>query len=509
VASVVDIKLTARQRGDFQTPEELARQVWTTVDCRAFDFIIEPTFGLGSFLTTIPKNCRTKVIGWEIDKDYYQSAISKAPNAMLFNRDVFTITASDLPAGNNCSVLVIGNPPWVTNSEQSLLGGKNTGTKQNLKSLPGFDALTGKSNFDISEAIILQFVRILKDCKTVQFAMLAKFSVLRNLILFLSESSSVGDFEFHKIDSAKYFDAAVDAGLMKFRISHNIKSYTCPIYQGINGEIIGEVGLVNKQIIYDIPTYNRTSFMEHKGERAYVWRQGIKHNLKNVLELIESDGKLANQQGESADIEPEVLYQFYKSSDIFHGRKSRYVIPVYQHDLKDTLEHLPEDYPKLYSYLNKYKDQFLNRKSSIFKNKPVFTVFGIGDYTHLPYKVAIGGMYSEPNFRLLEPTPRPVVVDDTSYMLTTNDYEEAIYLLAILNLDCTRDFLLSISHPSDKRRFSKDILSRVLLPPVTNCPKDIRALLLESWKDIRSFTNEAKEQLRQWLHDYNAGGKLF
>jgi hypothetical protein len=498
VASVVNVELSARQRGDFQTPEELALQVWTTIDCNAFDLIIEPTFGLGSFLTTMP-DCHARVIGWEIDKDYCQSTINKVPGAELYIRDVFTVTASDLPVNGDSSVLVIGNPPWVTNAELSLMGGKNTGAKRNLKSLVGLDALTGKSNFDISEAVILQFVRLLQDCKAVQLALLAKFSVLRNLILYLSDSPTIGGFEFHKIDSAKYFGAAADAGLIKFRIGRDSKSRTCPIYQGINGKKIGEVGLVNKQIIYDLPAYHRTSFMEQKGERTYVWRQGIKHNLKNVLELIESDGKLTNQSGEPADIEPEVLYQFYKSSDIFHGRKSRYVIPVYQRDLKDALEHLPRDYPKLYAYLRKHKEQFSGRKSGIFKNKPVFTVFGIGDYTHLPYKVAIGGLYSEPVFRLYEPSPRPVVVDDTSYMLSTGNYEEAVYLLALLSLSCTREFLLSISHPGDKRRFSKDVLSRVLLPTVAHCPAKIRQALMTSWKTRRSFDDQAQRELLDWI----------
>lgn len=498
------VELTARQRGDFQTPEDLAREVWATLDCNAFDLVIEPTFGLGSFLTTMPEGCPAEVIGWEIDNDYYESTIQRVSSAKLYKRDVFTVIASDIPPAD--SVLIIGNPPWITNSEQSLLGGRNTGAKLNLKSLAGFDALTGKSNFDISEAIILQFVRLLKEYKSVQFAMLAKFSVLRNLILFLSKVPNIGDFEFHKIDSAKHFNAAVDSGLIKFKMSGRIKSHTCPVYQGINGKKVGEIGLVNEQIIYDIPTYNCTSFMEHRGSRFYVWRQGIKHNLKNVLELIESEGVLFNQLGDQADIEPDVLYQFYKSSDIFHGREPRYVIPVYQRNLKDNLERLPEDYPKLYSYLNKYKNQFLDRKSSIFKNKPAFTVFGIGDYTHLPYKVAIGGLYSEPVFRLLVPTSRPVVVDDTSYMLTTCNYEEAIYLLVILSLDCTHDFLLSISHPSDKRRFSKEVLSRIMIPPFSECPKDICASILKSWKATGSFESE---KLRDWLKQYKPHGNLF
>jgi hypothetical protein len=499
------VELSARQRGDFQTPEELARQVWATIDCSQFDLIIEPTFGLGSFLITKP-DCSGGVIGWEIDKDYYQSTIEKVSEAKLVLKDVFTVTSSDVPATPDSSVLVIGNPPWVTNAEQSVLGGRNTGTKQNLKSLNGFDALTGKSNFDISEAIILRFVRILKDCRFVQFAILSKFSVLRNLILFLSDSR-IGNFEYHKIDSARYFDASVDAGLIKFTISDSVHSHTCKIYKGINGEKVGEIGLINKRLVYDIAAYKRISFMEHRGERSYIWRQGVKHNLKGVLELIETDGKIRNQLGEIIDIEPESLYHLYKSSDIFHGRKSRYVIPIYQHDLKDTLKDLPNRYPKLFTYLSKHKDKFLARKSSIFKNKPMFTIFGIGEYTHSTYKIAIGGMYSDVAFQLLEPGLRPAIVDDTSYILSTNNREEAIYLYAVVSLDCAREFLLSISYESDKRRFSKDVLARLLLPPIKECPQELLSGLVFSWSQDKSFSAADKEKLKVWLIEYKANDK--
>lgn len=44
------------------------------------------------------------------------------------------------------SVLVLGNPPWVTNAAQGRIGGTNLPQKGNFDALAGIAALTGKSN---------------------------------------------------------------------------------------------------------------------------------------------------------------------------------------------------------------------------------------------------------------------------------------------------------------------------------------------------------------------------
>lgn len=508
LASVVEEKLSARVRGDFQTPIELARLVWATVDATQVDLIIEPTFGVGSFLSSIPENCSAEVLGWEIDEARYLATIENLKNQRrkmrLIKGDVFASTAEDIQPASDTSVLVIGNPPWVTSSEQGSLGEGNAGKKHNLKNLPGFAALTGKANFDISEAIILRFVSFLqRRCRRAQFALLGKFTVLRNLLQFLARHSNIGDFEYHRIDSALFFGAAVDSGLIKFTIGQPRRSgATCSVYQGIQGQHIGEVGLIEGQLIYDVESYRQTSFRASDGLNHYSWRQGIKHDVSKIMELVEEPTGLRNGLGERVEVEEEVLYQLYKSSDIFHGRKSRYVLPVFQRDLQDTLEDLPERYPKLYAYLSKHRDLFAARKSSIYKNRPLFTLFGIGHYTHAAYKVAIAGLYNEPVFRLLKSEPRPVALDDTGYMLATDDYEEALYLLATLGLDCTRDFINSISHAGDKRRFTKEALNRILIPPAHLCPLEISAALIKSWDANGSFSHSAESQLRDWLYDY-------
>src|SRR5205085_10086777 len=109
--------------------------------------------------------------------------------------------------------------------------------------------------------------------------------------------------------------------------------------------------------------------------------------------------------------------------------------------------------------------------------------------------------------RLLEPKSRPVAVDDTSYMLATNEYDEAVYLLAVLSLDCAREFLCSISHPTEKRRFSKDVLARLLIPPMKDCPQELRAKLKKEWEHTRAFPTELQQQVQVWLSTYRPARK--
>jgi hypothetical protein len=49
----------------------------------------------------------------------------------------FSASYEDIKVAPTASVLVIGNPPWVTNSEQGTLGGGNTGRKYKFENSAG------------------------------------------------------------------------------------------------------------------------------------------------------------------------------------------------------------------------------------------------------------------------------------------------------------------------------------------------------------------------------------
>lgn len=499
-------ELNTRQRGDFQTPESLSRRIWSLVDVTGYDLILEPTFGSGSFLGTLPDGCEADVLGWEIHREYYETTVARFAGQtglrfQLFHGDIFSITQNNLPVTPDTAALVIGNPPWVTSAEQGVLGGRNTGPKRNVKALAGLDALTGKANFDIAEAVILHLLTALAECHTVDFVLLTKFTVARNLIRFLGHLPQVGDFAFYRIDAQQHFGAAVEAGVLRFRVSPApVTRLQCAMYDGIEGTCTRSL-LMQQQgrFVYDAEAYRRNAFMEANSAPFYVWRQGIKHDLRDIFELSERDNGLFNRRDERVDVEPEVLYRLYKSSDIFNGRPARFVLPVYQRDLQDTLSNLASRWPKLCTYLEAHTDDFRSRKSSIYKKRPLFSLFGIGVYTYQQYKIAIGSFYTEPVFQLLEPEARLAVVDDTCYMLATDDLSEAIYLLAILRLPCTREFLLAISSEWDKRRFSKEVLSRLLIPPYDACPVVLTTMLVEQWRTCGQFSPRTIVELTEWL----------
>ena len=75
-------------------------------------------------------------------------------------------------------ILVVGNPPWVTSAAVGSLGGVNLPRKTNIDGLRGIDALTGRSNFDISEWMLRETMRWLEG-RVGTMAVLCKTTVAR------------------------------------------------------------------------------------------------------------------------------------------------------------------------------------------------------------------------------------------------------------------------------------------------------------------------------------------
>lgn len=91
-------------------------------------------------------------------------------------------------------------------------------------------------------------------------------------------------------------------------------------------------------------------------------------------------------------------------------------------------------------------------------------MFGIGDYSYSEYKVGISGFYKKPLFSLLynkEQLEHPVMVDDTSYFISFDNYNDAYVCMVLLNTNCVQDFLYSISFQDAKRPYTKKVLQRL------------------------------------------------
>jgi hypothetical protein len=119
---------------------------------------------------------------------------------------------------------------------------------------------------------------------------------------------------------------------------------------------------------------------------------------------------------ENVDIEREHLYPMLKSSDVANGntRATDRLMLVPQTIIGGDTHRLADTSPKTWAYLQKHASLLDRRGSNIYRNRPRFSIFGVGDYSFSPWKVAISGLYKSLNFRVVGPIAgRPTVLDDT------------------------------------------------------------------------------------------------
>jgi hypothetical protein len=213
----------------------------------------------------------------------------------------------------------------------------------------------------------------------------------------------------------------------------------------------------------DMEAYNRAATID--GLCSLTWRQGVKHDAASIMELTCDDsGRLWNKSHEQVIVEEEYLYPLLKSSDVFHGtiEHMRKAIIIPQKRPGEDTHVLKHVAPKLWGYLMRYHHIFEQRKSSIYDNQPPFAIFGIGDYSFAPYKVAVSGLHKYPRFRAVEPVDgRPVLFDDTCYFIPFYTAKQAAFLASLLNHPLCLDFIRSAIFLDAKRPITKKLLQRI------------------------------------------------
>ena len=177
--------------GDFQTPKELADEVCQKLVEIGISpkYVIEPTCGLGTFLESATQTLVNveKFIGVEVNPEYYSELSIRSKTFPLSERieikegDFFKFGWNTLLKELKGEILVLGNFPWVTNAVQGTIGGVNLPQKTNFQNHRGYDALTGKSNFDISEFMLIKVAEWFQYHPG-HLAMLVKTSVARKFL---------------------------------------------------------------------------------------------------------------------------------------------------------------------------------------------------------------------------------------------------------------------------------------------------------------------------------------
>jgi type II restriction/modification system DNA methylase subunit YeeA len=193
----------------------------------------------------------------------------------------------------------------------------------------------------------------------------------------------------------------------------------------------------------------------------YVRIKGKTPDGRLVITNPPEPGQKKSVKQVEAAVEPDLVYPLVRGRDVkkwFVDFEDRYII--LPHDSK-TAKPLSEmtiktKFPNTYDYLNHFKKEL--EKRSIHKlwgkNNPFYTVYDIGVYTFAPYKVVwkrIAGAITGKavSFACAVITPingKPVIVDDSTILVNTNDINESYYLAGFLNSLLSRTIIASYSY---------------------------------------------------------------
>lgn len=476
--------------GDFQTPLALAKEVRGLVRQQGFvpEFVLEPTCGVGAFLVAAAEMFpRATLRGSDINRDHIEQAEAElaragaSARASLSRHDFFAhdweMELQQLPG----RLLILGNLPWVTNSAVAAINGSNLPAKENFLGLRGLAARTGKSNFDISEWMLIRLVRALHG-RNATIAMLCKTATARKLLRYAWQNDGrISEASLHQIDAAAHFGASVDACLLLARTG-SAGPMEADVYDTLPAiKPGGRIGLAGHDLVADIRTYRELQHLE--GLCPFQWRSGVKHDCAAVMELRPmTNGTVENKLGEQIELEADHLYPLLKCSDLSNGRLTpRRLVLVTQRAVGGDTAGIARSAPQTWRYLQSHSDKFAARKSSIYKGRMPFALFGIGEYAFAPWKVAVSGLHRPARFQVVGPfQDKPVFLDDTCNFLPFDDETSALLVAEILNSAPCQEFLRSLIFTGSKRPVTVELLQRLNLSAIAE-----KAGLGRRWLDLQ------------------------
>ena len=453
--------------GDFQTPERLAREVCSLLARIGVSpaSVVEPTCGKGAFLSAALRVFpNAEVRGYECNPKYARAsrkALAEHPRLRVECRDFFQVAWDAELSGLQDPLVVLGNPPWVTNSAVGSLGGRNLPRKANIDGLRGIEALTGRSNFDISEWMLRENMRWLEG-RVGAMAVLCKTSVARKALgSSWSGGLQIESAAIYRINSMRDFGVSVDACLFVVRMKPGSRTTECNVYEALDSPTpSSRFGMRDGCLVSNLEAYDRLAFLFSDG--LIGWRSGVKHDCSRVFELglSTNQGSFVNGLGETVSIEAEVAFPLLKSSDIARGREPRKWILIPHRSMDESPLDLGSRAPAAWQYLLSHSNALAKRGSSIYSKRPQFSIFGIGPYSFAPWKVAISGLYKELTFSKVGPIEgRPVLFDDTCYFFPCDSEEECVLLHELVSSSVATDFWSSLIFWDSKRPISAKLLN--------------------------------------------------
>jgi len=232
------------------------------------------------------------------------------------------------------------------------------------------------------------------------------------------------------------------------------------------------------------------------GESCYRHREGVNFGFKEAfsdLELLIDKGSLVqirNCKGKVKDIEKDRVYPIVMSRHInrwklgdSNGQKYTYCILPQSRPSENNEKELKMNQPKMWEWLNDFREQLLFRKSKAFAKEPFYSIYGLGDW-NAKYKVVWKSMGFYPDFVVISTTKdeklgeKLVLAEHVLYFVPLNSSDEAHYVCAVLNSYLVRETLKALSSKS-KSGLSGSIVGKIKLDkfnPKNNLHKRLSSL---------------------------------
>ncbi|MFN3333201.1 MAG: SAM-dependent DNA methyltransferase, partial [Caldilinea sp.] len=325
-------------------------------------------------------------------------------------------------------------------------------------------------------------------------AMLCKTTVARKVLLYAWQNNlKMESASLYRLDAKKCFAASVDACLLLVKTHSTDSIKECKVFDSLDAQKPNSVfGFRDGLLVANIELFQKRRDLAGRGLKG--WRSGIKHDCSKVFELRINKNGFVNGFGELVEIESQAVFPLLKSSDLAtHRRPHRWMI-VPQKTMDDDPSHLKLDAPMTWRYLTAHAQILDNRKSAIYRNRPRFSVFGVGAYSFAPWKVAISGLYKKLDFVQIAPLGgQPVVLDDTSYFFPCRSQEESNVLYELVMSEPAREFWSALVFWDAKRPITAQLLNALDL-------KALAKLLGKECEVTRTLSERQIVEYREGVH---------
>jgi hypothetical protein len=196
-----------------------------------------------------------------------------------------------------------------------------------------------------------------------------------------------------------------------------------------------------------------------------------KEDLSNLLIIKNSVSGRRKVGQRTWKVEQDLIYPLLKPKYIKRWKILGYdyvILPQRKYG-ENNEEELKAKYPFTYAYLANFKSELLKRTSRWFKNKPFFTVFGLGEYTFKPWKVVWSAIGYLPEFAVAGTVKdsflgeKVLIPDNTIGFIPLDSMDEAYFVCGLLNSSFIKSIIASKSTKS-KWGVSIQLIKQLPLP---------------------------------------------